>query len=98
MSVPPIEEREAGVLYQHPVYDADYYGKLDAIEVCGFRFERVRECANTVRRKRGVMPMLHCSECGHETELDAVVEFGDREAIWPRYCAYCGAKVAEVDA
>ena len=38
--VPKPEDREPGVLYQHPLYDREYYEGLEAIEVCGVRFVR----------------------------------------------------------
>lgn len=39
---PKPEDREPGVLYQHPVYARKFYECLTAIEVYGIRFERVR--------------------------------------------------------
>lgn len=54
-AVPPKEDREPNVLYMHQTYDAAYYGRLDAIEVAGIRFERAGKDsrADMYRRQLG---------------------------------------------
>ena len=39
-AAPKAEEREPGVLYQHPLYSHEYYEGLLAIQVSGIRFYR----------------------------------------------------------
>lgn len=46
--VKPLEKRERGVLYQHPLYDKAFYEHLTAIEVHGIRFEKVTEARDDV--------------------------------------------------
>ena len=86
-SVPKPDEREPGVLYQHQLYSREFYEGLDAVEACGIRFERRRECMLEVGYEGFPCTCYTCSACGKDFDAPRV----------PERCPRCGAVVTAVE-
>lgn len=85
--VPKPEDREPGVLYQHPTYARKFYECLTAIEVYGIRFEPVAECEMTTEFEGYPCNDYRCSAC---SKVHSAPRAHER-------CPRCGAKVTMVD-